>query len=149
MKSRTENLTTAFQCGGDWKSEVKPAGGPKKDDKKFKLKVDSTTGKITGKHGADPDYDGKEIISGTCSIDAATGKHRMQIKREHDDNVYDYDGLITPDAATGKFFVREGDGKRTVTPKSKPLEEKSRDDKTKDKDKFTDPEEWVAEKIGT
>jgi hypothetical protein len=140
MKYRTDNLTTDFQCGGDWESKVKPAGGTKKDDKKFKLKVDGL-GKITG------DHDGKKINKGKCSIDAATGKHRIEIQREDKDFIYDYDGLITPDPVANKFNVLEGDGKRTVTPKAKPLEgEKSRDDKTKDKDKFTEPEEWVAEK---
>ena len=146
MKSRTDNLTTDFQCGDKWESWVIPAGGSKKSDKKFKLEVDKDTGKLTGKHGDNPDRDGKEINSGTCSVDAATEKHRMQIQREDDDNVYDYDGLITPDETTGKFFILEGDGKRTVTPKPKRTEEKSRDDKDKDKDKFTDPEEWIAEK---
>ncbi|HEX8456078.1 MAG TPA: hypothetical protein VF656_02055 [Pyrinomonadaceae bacterium] len=146
MTSRTDNLTTDFQCGGKWNSWVIPPGGSKKDDKKFKLKVDKDTGKLTGKHGDDPDHDGKEINSGTCSDDAATKKHRMRIQREDDDYIYDYDGLITPDLTTGNFNILEGDGKRKVTPKSKLLEQEYRDDKTKDKDKFTEPDEWIAEK---
>lgn len=135
MSSRTDDVTTSSPCSGNWKSKV--AG---KDDKEFHhLKVDSS-GNITGKH------DGKEIISGRC--DKQGNRHRITLKREDDKNVYEYSGLIT-DEGTDNFSILPGDGKRTPTPKAKPLEEKSRDDKTKDKDKFTDPEEWVAEKTGT
>lgn len=148
MKSGTDNLTTDYQCGGNWKSDFKPSGGSKQDDKKFKLEVDAD-GNITGKHGADPDRDGEEIISGTCSIDAATGKHRMQIRREDADNIYDYDGLITPEPSSGKFFIRNQQGTRKVTPKKKPFAqepgEAQSQGKKRDDEQLPD-DEWIAEK---
>lgn len=148
MKSRTDKLTTDFQCGGNWTSEFKPAGGTKKDDKKFKLEVDGD-GNITGRHGDNPDQGGEEIISGTCSEDAATGKHRMKIRREDNDNIYDYDGLITPEPSSGKYFIRNKQGTRKVTPKKKPLAEEKGESKSRGKkrdDQQLPDDEWIAEK---
>lgn len=136
MKSQKANMTTDFQCGGEWKSKVKPAGGSYKDDKSFDLKVDSS-GNITGKH------DCKEIISGTCSR-LASGKHRMEIRREDDDNFYDYDGVIT-DFGADVYKILEGDGKRKITPKPKTLTGESRESKSSGKNLLAD-DEWVAEK---
>jgi hypothetical protein len=140
MKSRTEDRKADFQCGGDWKSDIKPAGSTQfKSDKRFKLEVDNVTGKIKG------DHDGKPIKDGSCEDDAATKKHRIKLQREDADNIYDYEGLITPVPASNKFKVLEGDGKRKTTPKKKPLAEEG-ESKSRGKKKQLPDDEWIAEK---
>jgi hypothetical protein len=141
MKSRKDKTDkqVAYQCRGKWDSWVKPTGGNKDPDKSFDLKVDGN-GNITGKHG------GIKIISGTCSVDAATGKHRMQIKREEGDKVYDYDGLITYDVASDTYHIKDKKGTRKTTPKEKPLPEEEGKSKSRGKKKQLPDDEWIAEK---
>jgi hypothetical protein len=118
---------TASDCSGEWTSTV---GG--NDDKTFDLKVSS--GKITGKHN------GIEILGGECD-EPHGSPHTITLRREADaNNIYEYKGRITPFGG-GIFKVLPGDGKRKLKPKTNLTKEK-----THGKDKFTDPEEWTAEK---
>lgn len=115
-------------CGGKWKSKIKGSEEGHFHD----LKVDAS-GNITGK------FEGKEIISGHCD---ETGSHRITLKREDANNTYDYSGKISPEG--GNIFTAKGT--RTTTSKAKHAAARAAYGETSDKEKLTDPEEWVAEK---